>query len=78
MIIKKSVHDKAIRLVEGGVVEVDGHCVALGYENYIFDPCFVCEMDSLCHKDNTICDLCMECDSITKKNCFLVLMDKKQ
>ena len=70
-----TIHDKAIRLVEGGIVEVDGLCVALRHEPYIFDPCFVCELDSICHKGNNICSVCEECDAITKKDCFLVLIE---
>ena len=60
---KESVHKKAIRLVEGGIVEVSGLCVIMHHEPHIFDPCFVCDMDCLCHKGNEICELCEECDS---------------
>lgn len=74
---EKELHQKAIRLIEGGIVEVCGHSVALGREPYIFDPCFGCEMDCLCHKDGDICELCMECDDITRDDCFLILMDGK-
>lgn len=99
MTMGKTVHDKAIRLIEGGIVEVDGHCVTMAHRpNHVdpcsvchldsqchqlgpicdfFDPCFVCDMDSLCHKGNAICELCEECDFITGKDCFLILMDKK-
>lgn len=71
---KESVHEKAIRLVEGGFVNVDGHTVKLGKDNYIFDPCFCCEMDSLCHIGNEMCSVCQECDSITHMDCFLILV----
>lgn len=70
----ESMHEKAIRLIEGGIVEVSGLCVRMGYSPYIIDPCFCCDMDSLCHKGNPICDLCEECDSITKEDCFLILV----
>lgn len=72
--MKMSVHDKAIRLIEGGIVEVDGHCVRLHRDKYIFDPCFVCEMDCLCHKGTEMCSVCEECDSITREDCFLALV----
>ena len=52
--MKQSVHKKAIRLVEGGEVEVDGHSVRLVKYPCIVDPCFCCEMDSLCHIGNEI------------------------
>ena len=70
----KSTHEKAIRLIEGGIVEVSGLCVRIGHSPYIFDPCFCCDMDCLCHKGNSICNLCEECDSITKEDCFLILV----
>lgn len=69
-----SLHEKAVRLCEGGIVEVDGLSVKLRLDKYIFDPCIVCEMDSLCHKGNDICDLCEECDSLIKEDCYLILM----
>lgn len=74
---ENKVHELAIRLVEGGIVDVDGLCVSLRHEPYIFDPCFVCELDCICHKGNMICDVCEECDAITREDCFLVLMESK-
>ena len=71
------IHNKAIRLVEGGIVDINGLCVSMRHEPYIFDPCFVCELDCLCHRGNDICNVCDECDSITGEDCFLVLMDQK-
>ena len=70
----ESVHEKAIRLIEGGIVEVSGLCVSMCHSPYIFDPCFSCDMDCLCHKGNPICELCEECDSITNEDCFLILV----
>lgn len=78
MIMEKSVHDIAVRLVEGGIEEIDGLCFAMRHEKYIFDPCFVCELDCICHKGTKILDVCEECDAITKEDCFLVLIDKQQ
>lgn len=58
-----SLHDKAIRLLEGGVVHCSGHAVrvvdVVGDDNV----CMLCEMDSACNFE--IVDLCAECDSIT-------------
>lgn len=71
--MKKSVHEKAIRLVEGGIVVVDGHSVKLVKYNEIFDPCYCCEMDCLCHMGNEMCEVCTECGSITNMSCFLIL-----
>lgn len=72
--MKMSIHDKAVRLVEGGIVEVDGLCVVLHRDKYIFDPCFYCETDCLCHKGTEMCSVCEECDKITKEDCFLSLV----
>ena len=71
---KMSIHDKAIRLLEGGIVEVDSHSVKLGRNDRLFNPCCECEMDSLCHRNNEICAVCEECDIITGKNNFLELV----
>ena len=71
---KQSIHEKAIRLIEGGIVEVDGHAVKLVKYAHIFDPCFLCEMDCLCHKGNEMCDVCEECDAISKMDCFLTFV----
>ena len=71
--MKMSVHEKAIRLVEGGIVDVDGHPVKLVKYNEIFDPCYCCKMDCLCHIGTEMCEVCMECDSITNMNCYLIL-----
>lgn len=73
--MKNSVHEKAIRLVEGGIVDVNGHSVQLVKDPYMFDPCYCCEMDCLCHKDNEMYNVCVECDNITQMDCFLVLIE---
>ena len=78
MKMKDSVHEKAIRLVEGGIVDVDGHSVQLVKYPYIVDPCYCCEMDSLCHIGNEICAVCEECDAITKWDCFLILVEQTE
>lgn len=74
---KLSVHDKAIRLLEGGVVEADGLFVRCG--QYVGDDisCDECDMDCLCHVDSEICDLCYECDDITKTQHILILVNRK-
>ena len=76
--MKQSVHEKAIRLVEGGVVDVDGHSVKLVKAPYIFDPCFCCEMDCLCHSGNEMCDVCEEYDAITKLDCLLTFVNESE
>lgn len=73
--MKNSVHEKAIRLVEGGIVEVGGISVILHSEPDIFDPCFCCDMDSLCHFGTEMHLVCRECDRITKKDCLLIPLE---
>lgn len=68
----KTIHEKAIRLIEGGVVEISGLSVIMRHGSHIFDPCAVCDMDCLCHKGNDICTLCEECDAITGEDCLLI------
>lgn len=64
-----SIHDKAVRLCEGGVAEINGHFVkAVECPNDI-TPCEVCNMDSACRMEMT--DLCAECEKVTHKRYFL-------
>ena len=72
--MKNSIHYKAIRLAEGGIVNVDGHYVKLEKCSSIFDTCNECEMDSLCHCGNEMHEVCKECDNITMSYCFLKLI----
>ena len=71
---KLSVHEKAIRLVEGGIVNVDGHSVKLVNVPDMFDTCNSCEMDCLCHIGTDMYYVCIECVGISKKNCILELV----
>lgn len=71
---KQSIHEKAIRLIEGGIVEVDGHSVSLVVIPDSIDTCYHCEMDCLCHTGTEMCDVCIECVEISKKNCILELV----
>lgn len=72
----ETIHSKAIRLLEGGVVVVQGLSVKVVVEKWLCDPCFVCEMDSICHFGSEMCDVCHECDMIARKDCFLVLCNQ--
>ena len=72
--MKMSVHDKAVRLVEGGIVEVDGLCVRLNRDALSFLPCDFCEMDSICYEGTEMWSVCVECDNITNEGCFLMLV----
>ena len=72
MIMKQvTLHDKAVRLVEGGVVECAGHFVRFERcpEDHI--GCEVCEMDCICRMEMT--DLCAECCSLIDSDGYLRL-----
>lgn len=67
----KELHEKAIRLIEGGLVEVDGLVVRAVFVPDGFDQCMHCEMDCLC-KGN-IASLCDEIYSISRSQYLLKL-----
>lgn len=71
------IHDKAIRLVEGGVVKVDGLSVRAVRINVMHDTCDLCEMDCLCHFGTEMLDVCKECDRINADYYYLKLVNKK-
>ena len=57
-------HDKAIRLLEGGLVEIDGLVFSIDEAGPEDDPCYSCELDSICSQN--ILNICMEADKITR------------
>lgn len=71
-----TLHEKAVRLVEGGVVECGGHFVRFLKCPDGFFPCHYCEMDCLCH--GVIQDLCIECCCLVKGDGYLELVCKKR
>ena len=72
---KQSIHEKAIRLIEGGIVVIKGHFVMLAANTNSIDPCFYCDMDSLCHFGSEMQLVCRECDIISQKDCSLVFYE---
>ena len=71
---KLSIHEKANRLIEGGIVDVDGHSVKLVLIPDKFDTCNYCEMNSLCRIGTEMYYVCIECIGISNKNCILELV----
>lgn len=71
--MKNTIHEKAIRLIEGGYVDADGHMVRLAIVAKPIIPCDVCQMDCLCHLRTEMVELCIECDKITGKSHYLIL-----
>lgn len=76
----KSLHERAVRLVEGGIVEVDGLMVKAIKAPIDFYPCESCDMDCLCHKDDDteMAYLCMEVDSVGRDGYYLKLVNDKE
>lgn len=62
---KMSLHDKAVRLCEGGHVWIQGHYVGAKELPKDVFPCEECKMDSLCHFGDPMFNLCHECDEYT-------------
>lgn len=71
-----SLHDKAVRLCEGGVVEFQGHFLRAGDYYGDDNPCYYCNMDSICTLDMP--DLCAECDELTDSKHILILANKRK
>lgn len=73
---KMTVHDKAIRLLEGGVVEIESDLFSLKRLSDEFDdyPCVACNLDSICKGEHA--DVCEECDAISGGKCCLQLEHK--
>lgn len=71
-----SLHDSAIRLIEGGIVECDGHCVKAVEVSDPDLPCFVCKMDSACSLK--LQELCVEVDVISGSNHYLDFVSDNQ
>ena len=70
---EKEIHDKAIRLLEGGKVIVDGLSVKMAKCPTEELACDICEMDSICNMGSDMCSVCMECDVISRNSCYLIL-----
>lgn len=58
----ETMHDKAIRLLEGGEVTCSGLRLRAHLADCLNYPCSECSVDSAC--DSYISDLCAECDLI--------------
>ena len=61
---RQSDHDKAIRLLEGGLVEIDGLLFSIDDAGPEDDACYSCQLDSICSVN--ISNICLEADLITR------------
>lgn len=73
---KDRLHDKAVRLAEGGVVEINGHFVRAIGVVCVDCPCYLCSMDSACNDEMS--DLCAEVDGYTRSNHILKFAYKQK
>ena len=73
-----SIHEKAIRLLEGGFVEVDGHSVYAVKAPIDSNPCEICSMDCMCVFGKEMPTICIECDSISNSDYYLKLGKRKK
>lgn len=64
-------HDKAIRLLEGGLVEIDGLVFSIDEAGSEDDPCYSCKLDSICSPN--IIRICLEADLITRTSHKMIL-----
>lgn len=69
-------YEKAVRLAEGGIVEIAGHFVRAVNVPAAECPCDLCEMDSACRMEMT--DLCAELDAYTRSKNLLKFAYKKK
>ncbi len=67
-----TLHEKAIQLCEGGIVEINGLCLRASTIKEGFNSCQDCCMGSACDED--ISKLCAECDQYNHKNHILEIV----
>lgn len=60
---KMSLHDLAVRLCEGGVIDYGGYALKAEDVGHEENPCYLCSMDCVCNM--AMADLCAECDGVT-------------
>lgn len=71
-----TLYAKAVRLAEGGVVEINGHFVRAISVVCEDCPCNLCHMDSACNEDMN--RLCAELDGYTRSNNILKFAYKQK
>lgn len=60
---KDTLYAKAVRLAEGGIVDINSHFVRAIGVVCVDCPCHLCDMDSACNEDMS--NLCHEVDVYT-------------
>lgn len=70
-----SLHDMAVRLCEGGVVEFNSLFLKAMVVPYEMNECDVCRMDCLCH--DAIINLCSACNDYDRRKHLLYLANEQ-
>lgn len=65
-----SLHDLAVRLCEGGVIDYGGYALKAEDVGHEENPCYLCSMDCVCNM--AMSDLCAECDAVTHTKHILI------
>ena len=75
---KTTEHDKAIRLLEGGIVEIETNWFRVKRfpDDYDGNPCEECWLDSICRLEHTY--VCAECEAISNQRCCLQLANESR
>ena len=71
---EKELHTLAVRLCEGDIVQFNGHFI-MAKEVPEGNPCYECQMDSIC--DLSMTDLCAECDGYTHTKHYFQLVNER-
>lgn len=70
---EKELHALAVKLCEGDIVQFNGHFIMA--KEVDGNPCYECQMDSIC--DMAMTDLCAECDGYSHTKHYLQLANER-
>lgn len=71
-----SLHDLAVRLCEGGIVDYGGFALKAKEVDMNETACNLCNMDCACNL--SITDLCAECDAVTHTKHILMFANEQK
>ena len=70
-----TLHDMAVRLAEGGIVDFGGFALKAKEVGREVNPCILCSMDSVCTID--LVDLCAEVDGYTRSSHIIMFANNE-
>ena len=73
---KNTLHEMAVRLAEGGIVEIGGQFVRAIDVERVDNPCNLCYMDCVCGEE--LSELCTEVDRYTNSPHILKFPNKQK